>query len=113
MISIELNKACLTFRVRRTGRTTIKDAILRGLFRARTNPWMEINALKDIDLHIGEGERIGLIGHNGAGKSTFLKVMTGVYPVTSGDVTVNGHIHSLLDISVGIEPDANGWENIM
>jgi ABC-type polysaccharide/polyol phosphate transport system ATPase subunit len=112
MISVDLKNAGLTFRVRPHGRTTLKEAILRGLFRGAAKTWMEINALKNMTLHIPEGERLGLVGHNGAGKSTFLKVMTGVYPVTAGEVSVKGHVHSLLDISVGVEPDANGWENI-
>ena len=75
MISIDLNEAGLTFRIRQNGRTTIKDLMLRGILRRNSNPWIGINALKDINLHIGEGERIGLMGHNGAGKSTLLKVL--------------------------------------
>jgi lipopolysaccharide transport system ATP-binding protein len=113
MTSIELQEAGLTFRVRQQGRTTLKDLLLRGMFRGSANPWIEINALKGINLHVREGERIGLMGHNGAGKSTLLKVMAGIYPVTSGEVNVQGHVHSMLDIGVGIEPDANGWDNIL
>jgi lipopolysaccharide transport system ATP-binding protein len=113
MIAIDLNDASLTFRVRQQGRTSLKDLVLRRLTRRSSNPWIEINALKNLNLHFGEGERIGLMGHNGAGKSTLLKVLAGVYPVTGGEVTVDGHIHSLLDIGVGIEADANGWDNIL
>jgi ABC-type polysaccharide/polyol phosphate transport system ATPase subunit len=113
MTSIELIDASLAFRVRQQGRTQIKDILLRRLFLANRNPWVYINALQNINLHIREGERIGLMGHNGAGKSTLLKVMAGIYPVTSGDVTVQGHIHSMLDIGVGIELEANGWDNMM
>jgi lipopolysaccharide transport system ATP-binding protein len=112
MNSIDLNGAGLTFWIRQHGRTTLKDLLLRGMFNRNVNPWIGIHALKDINLRIGEGERIGLLGHNGAGKSTLLKVLAGIYPVTSGEVNVQGHVHSMLDIAVGIEPEANGWENI-
>ena len=113
MISIELNNASLTFRVRKQGRVTIKDLLLRGMFRPSNNPCIEVKALKNLNVVFREGERIGFLGHNGAGKSTLLKVLAGIYPVTDGEVNVNGHVHSMLDIGVGIEPDANGWDNIL
>ncbi len=72
----------------------------------------DIHALKDISISIQRGERVGLIGHNGAGKSTFLKTVAGLYPISSGRITVNGKIRSLFDLSLGFEPDATGRENI-
>lgn len=73
----------------------------------------DIHALKDITLNIKAGERIGLIGHNGAGKSTFLKTVAGLYPISSGKLDVRGEIRSLFDLSLGFEPDATGRENIL
>ncbi|MEI7374905.1 ABC transporter ATP-binding protein [Dickeya chrysanthemi] len=73
----------------------------------------DVHALKDINLEIHEGERVGLLGHNGAGKSTFLKTVAGLYPTSSGTVQVNGKIRSLFDLSLGFEPDATGRENIL
>ena len=61
---------------------------------------------------IQRGERVGLIGHNGAGKSTFLKTVAGLYPISSGKLTVRGQVRSLFDLSLGFEPDATGRENI-
>ncbi|MHC5230961.1 ABC transporter ATP-binding protein [Brucella sp. LJL56] len=73
----------------------------------------DIHALKGVNLTIHPGERVGLLGHNGAGKSTFLKMLAGLYPISSGLRTVEGTVRSLFDISLGFEPDASGRENIL
>ncbi len=73
----------------------------------------DIHALKNISLEINNGERVGLLGHNGAGKSTFLKTVAGLYPISSGQLIVNGQVRSLFDLSLGFEPDATGRENIL
>jgi lipopolysaccharide transport system ATP-binding protein len=73
----------------------------------------DIHALKNISVEISQGERVGLLGHNGAGKSTFLKTIAGLYPISSGQSTVEGQVRSLFDLSLGFEPDATGRENIL
>jgi ABC-type polysaccharide/polyol phosphate transport system ATPase subunit len=112
MANIELDKICLTFRVRQLGRITLKEFLVRQMFRRSVNPYIEVRALQDVCLQAREGERLGIIGHNGAGKSTLLKLLAGIYPPTSGRRLVKGRISSLFDIALGFEGDANGWENI-
>jgi lipopolysaccharide transport system ATP-binding protein len=73
---------------------------------------ISICALDDLSFSVTEGERIGLVGHNGAGKSTLLRALAGVYAPASGSLIVNGTIASLLDISLGMDEEFTGYENI-
>ena len=90
-------------------------SLLGSLFSSnRSKPKIhDVHALKSINLEIKPGERIGLIGHNGAGKSTFLKMLAGLYPISNGTRIVEGTVRSLFDLSLGFEPDASGRENIL
>jgi ABC-type polysaccharide/polyol phosphate transport system ATPase subunit len=83
-----------------------------SVIRPAANPTMKVHALRDVCLRIREGDRVGIIGHNGAGKSSLLKLLAGIYPPTRGKRIVEGQISSLFDISLGFEQDASGWENI-
>lgn len=73
----------------------------------------DVHALRDINVEIRAGERVGLLGHNGAGKSTFLRTVAGLYPVSGGELEVRGEVRALFDLSLGFEPDATGRENIL
>lgn len=112
MALIELDHVNLEFRVRQFKRLTLKEFVVRGMFKPSVNPIVNVHALKDVSLRVVEGERLGILGHNGAGKSTLLKVLAGVYPPTRGTRRVVGRISSLFDIALGFEPDSNGWDNI-
>ena len=72
-----------------------------------------VHALRGINICIHEGERVGLLGPNGAGKSTLLRVFSLIYPPSSGKIEVTGKISSLLNISLGVEPELTGRENLM
>jgi ABC-type polysaccharide/polyol phosphate transport system ATPase subunit len=69
-------------------------------------------ALDEVDLHLSEGESLGLVGHNGAGKSTILKIVAGVTRPTSGRVAVRGRVAALIELGAGFHPDMTGRENI-
>lgn len=71
-----------------------------------------VRSLEDVSFSVKEGERVGLVGHNGAGKSTLLRTLSGVYAPTRGIVDVFGDVGSLVDISLGIDGEATGRENI-
>ncbi|HEM7877820.1 ABC transporter ATP-binding protein [Burkholderia lata] len=71
-----------------------------------------VRALDDVNVRFERGDRIGLIGHNGAGKSTLLRVMAGIYPPTAGTVSRSGKAVPLLDISLGMDENSTGMQNI-
>lgn len=112
MAKIELTDLSLTFTVRQQKRVSMKEYLLKGLFRATVNPAVAVHALAGLNLTARDGDRVGVIGHNGAGKSTLLKTIAGIYPPTAGTREVEGTICSLFDITLGFEPEASGWDNI-
>lgn len=71
-----------------------------------------VRSLDNINLKIGSNEKVGIIGHNGAGKSTLLRVLSGVYYPSAGVADISGTVGSLIDISLGIDGEATGLENI-
>jgi lipopolysaccharide transport system ATP-binding protein len=73
---------------------------------------VSVTALHDLSLNLKSGDRLGVMGPNGAGKSTLLRVIAGIYAPTSGSIKVKGRIASLIDISLGMELEASGFENI-
>jgi ABC-type polysaccharide/polyol phosphate transport system ATPase subunit len=103
----------MTFRVREQHQITLKEYLLRGMFRRSANPLLKVRALQDINLRFQDGDRVGIIGGNGAGKSTLLRVLAGVYTPTRGRRTVQGRISSLFELGLGFEMEASGRQNIL
>jgi ABC-type polysaccharide/polyol phosphate transport system ATPase subunit len=70
-------------------------------------------ALKDIDLEVREGDMLGIIGGNGVGKTTLLKILSGVTAPTTGEAWVRGRVVSLLELGTGFQPELSVWENAL
>lgn len=113
MASISLENVGLTFHVRRERRIPLKEHLFARLTgRQRQNPVLEVRSIQGISTCFDDGERIGIIGHNGAGKSTFLRLLAGVYPPTTGHLNVQGKVSGLFDLTLGFEPYGSGRDNI-
>lgn len=94
-------------------KTRISSLATEGSIQDNQHGIPVISTLRDISLDLREGDRLGLIGHDEAGKSSLLRVMAGIYPASSGKISSKGRIMSTINMSVGMEPEATGYENII
>lgn len=100
------------FRTQRNRPLTLKESFVRRL-TGRADPRGEHWALRDVTCAVQRGQALGIIGHNGAGKSTFLRLLCGLGRPTRGRISRAGQVSGLLDLGSGFHPDMTGRENIM
>ncbi len=106
--AIEVKNVTKKFRVYRDKGQTLKEKLL---FHKRSS-YKERIVLDDISFEIAKGEAVGLIGHNGCGKSTMLKLLAKIMYPDSGTVEMCGRVSSLIELGAGFHPDLSGRENI-
>lgn len=107
---IEVNNVSMRFRMANDRINSIKEYVVQ-LLRGKMQ-YKEFEALKNVSFNVQRGEVVGLIGHNGAGKSTTLKVISGVLQPSEGSVVVRGNIAPMLELGSGFDFDMTGKENI-
>lgn len=116
MASIEFANVCVSFPIYNASGRSLKKRLIQaatgGKLGADPHGRIFVKALEDVTFTLRDGDRVGLVGHNGAGKSTLLRVLCGVYEPSSGIASIQGEVGSLIDISLGIDPEATGRENI-
>lgn len=96
------------FRLYKERNNSIKAAVMRGRRGVHDDFW----ALKDVSFEVREGEAFGLIGENGSGKSTMLKVLTKILTPEKGSTKVDGKVSALLELGAGFHPELSGRENV-
>lgn len=109
-IAIKLTNVSMTYRISLVKVDSLKEYFIRKI--KKQIQYKEINALSNVDLVITKGERIGIIGNNGAGKSTVLKVISKVIKPTTGTVETHGRIAPLLELGAGFDQELTGRKNI-
>ena len=72
-----------------------------------------VEALKNVSIDIQAGDRVGVRGHNGAGKTSLLRMMAGIYEPTGGRIRIEGRVSSFINLGMGMDLEATGWENIL
>ena len=114
--SITLNDASVSFPIFNVKSYSLKNRIIKSVMGNITSnnhdKIVHIDALKNINIQIKSGERIGVIGGNGSGKSTFLRLCSRIYQPTTGTIDIKGNISSLINVNIGIDPESTGRENI-
>ena len=106
--AIEVKNITKTFKVYYDKGNTIKEQVVSN----KRRKYEKRQVLKGISFEVKKGEAIGLIGHNGCGKSTILKLLTKIMYPDSGSIEIQGRISSLIELGAGFHPDMSGRENI-
>ena len=116
MARIEFNDVSVDFPIYNANSRSLKNQLIKVATGGQLNTDQQgrvlVRALEGLTFTLNDGDRVGILGHNGAGKSTLLRLLSGVYFPSSGTVNINGEVGSLIDISLGIDHEATGRENI-
>lgn len=117
MPSIKLVNCDLNLPIYGTINRSLKGTMLAtatgGRIASASRNVMVVQALSGITLDIRPGDRVGLMGHNGSGKTSLLRVMAGIYEPTAGYVKVEGRVSSFINLGLGLDHEATGRENIL
>jgi len=116
MSLIKLQNVSVEFPIYNASSRSLKNRVLNiatgGTVERRTDGLVIIRGLNDVSFTLRDRDRVGLIGHNGSGKTTLLRVLSGIYTPTQGQAIIQGKCISLININLGIDPEATGRENI-
>lgn len=115
MARIVLKGVTVDFQIYSAANRSLKKQILGRRVRGRITDdegRLVVRALNDVHLDLEKGDRLALIGRNGAGKTSLLRVLAGVYEPTRGSAEFSGKVTALFDIGLGIDPEASGLENV-
>ena len=110
---ISVSHVSKRFVVNEDSHRSLKRYLISALsFQLGRGQRREYHALDDVSFDIYPGEFVGIMGRNGAGKSTMLKIISGIYPPTTGSVKVGGTIAPLLELGAGFSLELSGYDNI-
>jgi ABC-type polysaccharide/polyol phosphate transport system ATPase subunit len=107
MIDLKFDRVSKKYTLRTPG-----NSPRRWYKRAFANRSAPMWALRDVSFEVNEGEALGIVGHNGAGKTTILKILSSITAPTQGEITVRGRLAALVEVSSGFHPELTGRENV-
>ena len=110
-VAIEVTDLVMEFKVTKDKIDTLKEYVIRTLKRNKKAK-RKIRILDGISFEVKRGERVGILGFNGSGKGTLLRIISGIYEPTEGTVKINGKVAPLLAISAGFDKNYTGKNNI-
>ncbi|CCD38275.1 O-antigen export system, ATP-binding protein [Candidatus Paraburkholderia kirkii UZHbot1] len=117
MVFLKLQSCSLNLPVYGASNRSLKQMMLSaatgGRISADSRKLTVVEALRDVSLEVTAGDRVGLVGHNGAGKTTLLRLLAGIYEPSAGAFRSQGRVTSLLDLTLGLDYEATGYENIV
>lgn len=115
-VSVKFDRVTMEFPIYSARGRSLKRSVLQfttgGRIGLDARDRAVVCALNNVSLLAEHGERIGVVGHNGAGKSTMLRAIAGVYEPSHGVISVSGRVGSLIDLTLGMDIEATGYENI-
>ncbi len=110
-MSIELKNVSLEYPLFNEKRRDFRSKII-SLISKKEIKDTKFLAINNITLKINDGYILGVNGDNGSGKTTFLKLISGIFRPSIGEISISNNVYSLIDIKMGLKPDATGYENI-
>ncbi len=117
MASITVENVSVDFPIYGGGSRSLKKTLIHagtgGRLARDAGNRICVRALHDVSLQLEDGDRLGIVGANGAGKTTFLRVLAGVYEPTYGTVRRDGQVSTLFDATLGMDMEATGYDNIL
>ena len=109
--SIAVQGVTMEFRLVRERNLSLKEATIRRL-KGRKAQVESFRALDDVSFEVATGEVLGIIGHNGSGKTTMLRLLAGVMTPTRGAIDIQGRVTTLIELGAGFNPELSGEENV-
>ncbi|HEY8594861.1 MAG TPA: ABC transporter ATP-binding protein [Devosiaceae bacterium] len=117
MARISLQDVTVEYPIYNAGAFSLRSNLLAigtgGRISSEARRVRTVTALDRVTLELGDGDRLGLVGHNGSGKSTLLRTMAGIYTPTRGRIEIEGRVSTVFGLGAGLQPELTGYDNIV